>query len=307
MATEAFPLTDYSHPVAAGVGELMPHLGQQHSGEPLPEARLRGIVESPYHDQLVAVRDGRIVGAATMSLILEPGFEATGHLEAFVTDPRLEGQGIDHQLWSAMEKWSAEHGAQTVEFKSKEGEDPAFSFFKDQGSRVVEATSLFRRDIPPAMLGSKDLDIHALSEYSEQEAADLGKLMHMLDENFSDGPVPRERLERIFRSRYHDQIIAVRDGRVVGAATMSVLKSPTSNGVGYLGAFVTDDSIRGRGVGSQVWEDMEKWTAAHGLDAFEFKSENDRTDAHRFYENHGAPAIKNDGTTFFEYTIPKAS
>ena len=142
--------------------------------------------------------------------------------------------------------------------------------------------------------------IETLREYSETDAKQLGRLMTFLSERFSGEPVPRELLEMIINSSFHDQLVARIDGRIVGAATLSLTMGVAAGRHGYLEDFVTDPSVRGQGTGSRIWQEIIKWCQDQGVD-LSFTSRASRPEAHAFYTAKGAH-IRD--TTVFRVNVP---
>jgi GNAT superfamily N-acetyltransferase len=135
-------LSEYTEADAVGIGRLMPFLSERLSGDPVSEERLKAIVDSPYHEQLVARLDGRIVGAATMNLLMGPGMDKEGHLEDFVTDPEVRGRGVGDKVWREMLAWCRENGV-NLSFTSKPSRELAHRFYKNHGAEVRD-TTVFR-------------------------------------------------------------------------------------------------------------------------------------------------------------------
>lgn len=136
-------LTEYSEEVAEGLGRLMPDLSQRLTDDPVDEERLRQIIESPDKDQFVARLHGRIVGAATLNLIVGlVGRKAW--LEDFVvsSDESIRGQGVGFAIWRELMKWCAERGVD-LEFTSSDKREKAHAFYFRQGA-IVRPTTVFR-------------------------------------------------------------------------------------------------------------------------------------------------------------------
>jgi ribosomal protein S18 acetylase RimI-like enzyme len=132
------------------------------------------------------------------------------------------------------------------------------------------------------------VSVEKLTEYSDEAARQLGRLMPFLSEHFTDDPVDQELLEAIIGSPYHDQLVAKLEGRIVGAATMSVMMGVGAERVGYLEDFVTDPTLRNQGIGSKVWDEIVKWCQEQGIVAgFDFTSNPNRNAAHSFYRAYG--------------------
>ena len=135
-------LTAYSIDDAIGIGRLMPFLSASKNAEPMSEQLLTDIINSPYHDQLVARMDSLIVGAATLNILMGPAANKVGYLEDFVTDPELRGRGIGGRLWEEMVTWCKEHGV-SLEFTSQSTRKAAHSFYLSHGA-VIRDTTVFR-------------------------------------------------------------------------------------------------------------------------------------------------------------------
>lgn len=140
-------LTEYSEDDAAGIGELMPILSGSFTGAPIPEERLRAIIESPYHEQLVARHDTRIIGAATLSIIIGAGAGNKAWLEDFVASPGTGIRGIGQALWDEIEVWCLERST-NLEFTSRPSRVAAHAFYTKNGAKIRE-TATFKKDFSP--------------------------------------------------------------------------------------------------------------------------------------------------------------
>ncbi len=141
----------------------------------------------------------------------------------------------------------------------------------------------------------EDVTVERLIEYSDEDAEGIGHLMPFLSDTFTGEPVAKDLLEAIILSPHHDQLIARLEGRIVGAATMSIIIGTGAGRIGYLEDFVTDPEVRKRGIGTKVWEEMKTWCKEQGVN-LEFTSRPSRTDAHHFYLAKGA--VVRDTTVF---------
>lgn len=139
-------LDEYSDEMAAAIGRLMPFLSENASEEPIPEERLRAIIDSPDREQLLAVLEGKVVGSAVLDIIVGDLGE-TAWLEDFVTDPEVRGKGVGHQMWLEMLDWCREHGLGLMDFQSRYSRDDAHAFYRDHGARIRD-TAAFRMRIP---------------------------------------------------------------------------------------------------------------------------------------------------------------
>jgi GNAT superfamily N-acetyltransferase len=132
-----------------------------------------------------------------------------------------------------------------------------------------------------------ETSVERLTQYSEHDAEQLGRLMPFLSDSFTGEPVDAELLNTIITSPYHDQLVARLEGRIVGGATLSLVIGAAAGKKGYLEDFVTDPTVRGKGVGGKVWDEMLAWCREHEV-SLDFTSRPSREAAHRFYHSHGA-------------------
>ncbi len=138
-------LTTYSPEDAAGIGQLMPQLSKSFSNEPIPEELLRTIIESPHHEQLVARTPEKIIGAATLSIILGSGAGKKAWLEDFVSDKNSGMRGVGQALWDEMLIWCSEKDAD-LHFTSRSSREDAHAFYLKQGA-VIRDTTVFRKEV----------------------------------------------------------------------------------------------------------------------------------------------------------------
>lgn len=134
-------LTVYSEVDARELGSLMTHLSEKFVDEPIQETLLKEIIDSPHHEQLVARFKGRIVGAATLSIVMGAGAGRSGYLMDFVTDPEVRGQGLGQRLWGEMMTWCHENGIK-LSFTSKSDRVAAHEFYLRNGAEVRDTTVL---------------------------------------------------------------------------------------------------------------------------------------------------------------------
>lgn len=132
-----------------------------------------------------------------------------------------------------------------------------------------------------------DIYVERLASYNQIDADELGALMTHLSDTCDGRPIPREWLEKIIESAYHDQLVARCRDRIVGAATVSLVMNVARGSTGYLEAFVVDPSMRGKGVADMIWDELMSWCREHGV-KLEFTSNDARIAAHKFYVAHGA-------------------
>jgi len=146
-----------------------------------------------------------------------------------------------------------------------------------------------------------NLTVKRLDKFDVNDAIGIGKLMPFLSQRLSDKPMSTEILKAIIDSPNQVQIVARLDNEIVGTATLSLILGPAVMKSAYLSDFVTNPNIRGKGVGSKIWDEMIAWCKEQDAN-LTFTSKTKREDAHRFYINHGAEV---HDTTVFKVTLRK--
>lgn len=131
---------------AEHIGALLQDLSERHDGQPIPLERLAAIVDSPDRDQFVARLHGRIVGCATLNLIVGT-MGSKAWLEDFVvsSDADVRGRGIGYALWQELTTWCNERQV-PLQFSSHPDRTDAHVFYERQGAAVTGST-LFRFDL----------------------------------------------------------------------------------------------------------------------------------------------------------------
>lgn len=134
----------YTPEDAVGIGRLMPYLSESFDDGAIPEGLLREIIESSNHEQLVARLDAKIIGAATLSIIMGAGAGKKGWLEDFVTDPEANTRGIGQAVWNEMAEWCAEQDIH-LNFTSRPSREAAHNFYLKNGA-TIRNTTVFEAD-----------------------------------------------------------------------------------------------------------------------------------------------------------------
>lgn len=145
------------------------------------------------------------------------------------------------------------------------------------------------------------MKIAKLEKYTPEVANQIRKLLIQLSRSGKDrGEIPREWFEELISSPYHDMLIATEEDKIIGIATLSVHMGPIIRKNAYLEDFVTDQTVRGKGTGSALWQAILEWAAEKGCKNLEFTCGNSREIAQQFYKNHGATVYD---TNFFRKEI----
>ncbi len=104
----------------------------------MAEALLMEIISSPYHEQLVARLDAKIVGAATLNLLMGPAVQRMGYLEDFVTDPKIR-LGVGDKIWHEISLWCQQNDI-NLSFTSSPDRLKAHEFYLSHGATVRNTT-----------------------------------------------------------------------------------------------------------------------------------------------------------------------
>ena len=141
-------ITEYSPELAQRVRELLIQLSRsgKDKGE-VPEEWFVDIINSPWHDLIVAVDDGgRVIGMASLSVSMGPGISKNAYLEDFVVDSEARTGGVGSALWNEMLAWGREKGCKRMEFTCGNGREVAQAFYKKHGAEVYD-TNFFRVEL----------------------------------------------------------------------------------------------------------------------------------------------------------------
>lgn len=132
------------------------------------------------------------------------------------------------------------------------------------------------------------ITIEALTTYSAEDAADIGRLLPHLSQRFDGSAMSEKVLRDIISSPYHDQLIARDDqGHIVGTATLSIIMATDGHNA-WLEDFVVDPHVQGAGIGGKLWDAMLEWCRTKDARKLSFTSRPTRTAAHAFYLKRGA-------------------
>lgn len=144
--------------------------------------------------------------------------------------------------------------------------------------------------------------IKTLDKYTPETAERVRELLIQLSRSGKDrGEIPQEWFEELIKSPYHDMLIAIDDNnKIIGIATLSIHMGPIIRKNAYLEDFVTDNTVRGQGVGSALWNAMLDWAKEKGCKNLEFTCGNGREASQQFYKNHGATVYD---TNFFRRQV----
>ncbi len=146
------------------------------------------------------------------------------------------------------------------------------------------------------------MKIQTLTEYNEETANRIRELLIQLSRSGKDrGEIPREWFNDLISSPSHDMLLAVdNNGEIVGIATLSIIMGPIVHKVAYLEDFVTDQKVRGQGIGTQLWDAMLDWARNKSCTELCFTSGHGREAAQTFYLHKGAEIYD---TNYFRFPL----
>ena len=123
-------LYKYTPETANRIRELLIQLSRsgKDRGE-IPEEWFTDLIKSDSHDMLLAIDDdGKIIGIATVSIIMGPIVRRVAYLEDFVTDEAYRGQGVGSVLWHCILDWAKAKKCTELCFTSGHGREAAQAF-----------------------------------------------------------------------------------------------------------------------------------------------------------------------------------
>lgn len=133
---------------AVQIGELMPFLDTRHNGLPISLEELTWTIESPDHDQLVATRDRRIVGATAINLTWGPYEGKQARIGDVVVHPDYRGQGIFGGIWNFALEWARQRRVTALNFESETWRQAAQAAYRRLGATPQEDAVHFTFPIP---------------------------------------------------------------------------------------------------------------------------------------------------------------
>ena len=143
--------------------------------------------------------------------------------------------------------------------------------------------------------------VKKLEKYTPETAARIRELLVQLSRSGKDkGEIPESWFNDIISSPFHDLLFAEEDGKILGIACVSVTMGAGIRKNAYLEDFVTDSTVRGKGVGLALWNAMVEWGKEKGCKNLEFTCGQGREASQQFYKNRGAKIYD---TNFFRLEL----
>ena len=101
---------------------------------------LEAVIATENQTLLLARLDGKVVGMATLALLVGPIAGRKIYLDDFVTDPSVQGKRVGSRLWDAMLSWGQQHGATKLTFTSNPKRQAAHRFYLHKGATIYNTT-----------------------------------------------------------------------------------------------------------------------------------------------------------------------
>ena len=145
--TEVGVVTEYEPELAEAMGKLRQQLSKRHDGSPIAREVIEELIESPYHDIIIAEDDGKIVGMTIVSIVMAT-LDRNVYMEDLVVSSECRGKGVGGKLLDAVKKWGSEHGCRRLEFtsSSREKKVGAKGFYESHGAEIRQ-TSAYRAEL----------------------------------------------------------------------------------------------------------------------------------------------------------------
>lgn len=139
---EIGPMTEYDVEVAEKMGKLRQQLSARHDGSAISRELIDELIESPYHDILIAADDGKVVGMAIVSVVMAT-LDRNVYLEDLVVDAECRGKGVGGQMLEAIKEWGRSKGCRRLEFTStaRDGKVGADQFYEKHGAMHRDTTA----------------------------------------------------------------------------------------------------------------------------------------------------------------------
>ncbi len=144
---EIGPVTEYDGDVAEAMGKLRAQLSSRHDGSAIEREKIEELIESPYHDILIAADEGKVVGMVIVSMVLAT-LDRNVYMEDLVVDSECRGKGVGGMLLEAVKDWGRNKGCRRLEFTSsnRDGKAGARGFYESHGAEVRE-TDFYRVEL----------------------------------------------------------------------------------------------------------------------------------------------------------------
>ena len=144
---EVGPMTEYDGEIAEAMGRLRQQLSARHDGSPIVRETIEEMIESPYHDIIMALDDGKMVGMVFVSIVMAT-LDRNVYMEDLVVDAESRGQGVGGKLLEAVKEWGRQKGCRRLEFTSSNRDNKAGArdFYVGHGAKIRD-TDFYRIEL----------------------------------------------------------------------------------------------------------------------------------------------------------------
>ncbi len=144
---EVGPMTEYDGEIAEAMGRLRQQLSARHDGSPIVRETIEEMIESPYHDIIMALDDGKMVGMVFVSIVMAT-LDRNVYMEDLVVDAESRGQGVGGKLLEAVKEWGRQKGCRRLEFTSSNRDNKAGArdFYVGHGAEIRD-TDFYRIEL----------------------------------------------------------------------------------------------------------------------------------------------------------------
>ena len=144
---EVGTVKEYDGELAEAMGKLRQQLSSRHDGSAISRELIEELIESPYHDIIIASDGDKIVGMVIVSIVVAT-LDRNVYMEDLVVDSETRGQGVGGKLLEAVKEWGREHGCRRLEFtsSSREKKEGAKGFYESHGAEARD-TNAFRVEL----------------------------------------------------------------------------------------------------------------------------------------------------------------
>ena len=141
------PMMEYDPDIAEAMGELRAQLSARHDGSAIDRERLEELIESHYHDVLLALDGDKVVGMVIVSTVMTT-LEQNVYMEDLVVDEACRGKGIGGKLLEAVKEWGRAKNCRRLEFTSSNRDKKAGArdFYESHGAEVRD-TDVYRIEL----------------------------------------------------------------------------------------------------------------------------------------------------------------
>ena len=142
-------LVEYDENLAVDMGQLLTQLSTSWDGSPVSREWCEAVIESPWHDELLAFdENGKLVGMATVSVVMGAKIIQNAYLEDFVVDLACRGQGVGTKMWNQVLDWGREKNCKRLEFTASGNHKKAGAaqFYDKMGAGIYD-TNFFRVEL----------------------------------------------------------------------------------------------------------------------------------------------------------------